>query len=332
MLTRREVLNLSGFSLLGLLSGCARSVIPTQIKLNNFRTGNRTLRLAIWGDVRPSCSTGYWDPVTPKIFERLAILDKEKPFDLVITTGDYICAWPWEGELALRQLDGVPKKEYTEAKTKFDAAVEAGSMTPQDCGKELLKLNGLLHMYPRNLFSRTIFAPGNHEVGHMQLFRTANMYMLPFGYYDLEDLRVVVLPSEMDLTAMSQLTPEWIRNATDHTGRLIVVRHEPSLSCGTWNKWIMDTAQSANPNLVFYGHRHDWLAPNSFYTECDRKLQLKRNEFICGNGGASGWKEQAGWAGVTVVTLYPDGHADAQGIDVEGKSQKFVTVAAPQVK
>jgi hypothetical protein len=251
---------------------------------DRFRMGERTLRLAVWGDVRPSCRNSKFDTVTPKVFELLNKLDKEKPFDLVIATGDYVCARPWEGQQAQAQL------EY------------------------------ITSIYPKQLWFKTIAAPGNHEIGHGDLCRYSKFNILSEGgYYDYEDLRVVVLPSEINELATNRLSFAWIKRAAAHSGRLVAVRHEPPGSCGTRHAWIMSAVQNEKPNLVFYGHVHTWLAPGSHYEDCGRKLALAENEIIVGNGGASGWEEKNGWAGVTVIEMYPDGRSLVQAVDVENK-------------
>ncbi len=240
------------------------------------RSGAGDLRLFVWGDVRPSCRTGVYPPEVPAVLRALGAAHRATPADLVVTTGDYLCAWPWEGPKALDQLQQV------------------------------------VDWYPESLWPRTVWTLGNHEVGHQQLVRSARTSATSQGWVDLRDLRVVWLPSDQDTT--SSLERAWLDRALTHDGRLVVVRHEPWGSCGTCGDgWIRDRVRAARPSLVAFGHVHTWAAPGTTLHECGREVVLGPNEVVVGNGGAPGWRESVGWVGYTTAILRSSGGVELTG-------------------
>lgn len=242
----------------------------------DYRSGTADLRLLIWGDVRPSCSTGVYPPEVPTVLRALGAAHRATPADVVVTTGDYLCAWPWEGQKALHQLQQV------------------------------------VDWYPEPLWPRTVWTLGNHEVGHQQLMRSARTSATSQGWADLGDLRVVWLPSDQDTSSL--VDPVWLDRALTHRGRLVVVRHEPWGSCGTrGDGWIRDRVRASRPSLIAFGHIHTWAAPGTRLQECGSEVALDNNEIVVGNGGAPGWRESAGWVGYTAVILRSDGSSSLHG-------------------
>ena len=255
-----------------LLGSCSRPTAPAVPP----RTGAGTVTLLIWGDQRPSCSTGEYPPMVGQVLQRVAL---EAPrADLLVATGDYLCAWAHQGDRAFAQLET------------------------------------FLRWIPEAQHLRTVYASGNHEVTQAQMLRSSIMGVTPKGWRQVQDVRVVWLPSDQDLAG--GLTPGWLGRA--RSWRLVVVRHEPWGAVGTkGDEWIRDRVRAARPTLVLHGHVHTWAAPLTHVADVV-PLDLGPAEVIAGNGGAKGWEKSVGWAGVTVAELRSDGTTLLRGLDTEG--------------
>ena len=263
--------------LLFLLSACsapARGPDP-----NLHRSGGSTVSLLVFGDQRPSCSTGIYAPAVGLVQRQ--VVAEAPAADLIIATGDYLCAWPHEQAKALTQLQT------------------------------------WMEPFPSEIWRKSVIALGNHEVGHHQILRSAQISTLPQGFIEIMGVRVVWLPSDADLAHV--LLRDWLDQALDFPGRLVVVRHEPWGALGTrGDGWIRDRVRAASPTLILHGHVHTWALPGQ---TVDGQV-LGRREVVVGNGGAP----SAPWYGVTRVTLAPDGSVTVVGVDTTGLERNRVWI------
>lgn len=243
------------------------------------RSGGSTVSLLVFGDQRPSCSTGIYAPAVGLVQRQ--VVAEAPAADLVIATGDYLCAWPHEQAKALAQLQT------------------------------------WMEPFPSEIWRKSVIALGNHEVGHHQILRSAQISTLPQGFVEILGVRVVWLPSDADLAHV--LLRDWLDQALDFPGRLVVVRHEPWGALGTrGDGWIRDRVRAAAPTLILHGHVHTWALPGQ---TVDGQV-LGRREVVVGNGGAP----SAPWYGVTRVTLAPDGSVTVVGADTTGLEQGRVSL------
>lgn len=153
----------------------------------------RSAIVAFTGDFRPTCETGAYN--VGAILGVLGSIRAKAP-DMVMFSGDYLCAWPHEPEKALAQL-----------------RTFRGLLT-----------RGLGPEWP----AFTHFAYGNHEVGHESLIR-ASLGDAPMDTYTVQGaLGVISFPSDF-MTSPRGAPMDWLRSVL--SGPLpplvVFVRHEP---------------------------------------------------------------------------------------------------------
>lgn len=182
----------------------------------------RSATLAFLGDFRPDCDTGKFNPQA--IHMTLSALATHDP-DLIVMSGDYLCAWPDESSKARDQLS------------------QFKGMVKRALGPVLSK--------------RTHYAYGNHEMGHDALVRVylgdvANdVYTVPGA------ARVITFKSDFD-TKVNDPDLAWLRATVSEDAPLTVfVRHEPWKGHGTrMSSHVRDVLKAGAVDLFVFGHEH----------------------------------------------------------------------------
>lgn len=133
----------------------------------------RDWKFLVFGDVRPDCQR---DTYALESMQTLSAVRELAPsVDLVLGTGDYLCARPWQGAKAAEQVAML---------------------------KTLLPL----------VDAHTLYALGNHEMGHGDLLNR-ELGATPWGAIDLPGLRVVWLPSDTERSFTPPILDSLLRGA-----------------------------------------------------------------------------------------------------------------------
>lgn len=225
----------------------------------------REWKILAFGDVRPDCARDSYALEGMQV--AAAVRELAPTMDLVLGTGDYLCARPWEAAKARTQM-------------------------------------GMLKALLPPASASVLYALGNHEEGHGALL-AETLAATPAGRRDFYgELRVVWLPSDR---AKSLTPARLEGLLEDAPGRLIVVRHEPWGACGTSNDaWIRNRVRAARPSLVVHGHIHTVALPGDELEECGRRITLGPREVVMGNGGAPGFAPRwAGYGVITLPVAGP---------------------------
>ncbi len=146
--------------------------------------------------------------------------------DLIIGTGDYLCAWGDQAPLARAQLKLL---------------------------KEIIKAN-----VPKDLRSKMRWAQGNHEFNHAELMRVY-LSEIPYWHELFKGVHIIAAPSD----AGAYLYPEADRRIREWLALpqpvTIYLRHEPPGSHGTrHDSEMFDTLSVAPPSLIIHGHEHKY--------------------------------------------------------------------------
>jgi hypothetical protein len=185
----------------------------------------RSATVAFAGDFRPGCSDhGQFN--AQAISMVLSGLARRDP-DMVILTGDYVCAWPDQPERARAQLE------------QF-ADMARAALGP--------------------VWERTHFAYGNHEIGHAPLVRAIlgdesnDEYTIPGA------LRVIVFQSDYASLNTDYDPTAWLYATVGKPSPLTVfVRHEPWTGHGVRRSANVQRAlKNGIVDLYVFGHEHHY--------------------------------------------------------------------------